>query len=351
MIALVPLLFTGCKNVDCGNGTIEANGTCVPADNQVGDAKCGPFTMLVGDQCVPVFPPTQCDNGTTQPDVDDMGVTTCIGTGGGFACPPPATGKQTICGQIYDVETNLAFSDPGAMCVKCPAAATATGPCSLGIKAYDAIAFGTNPQTAVPLVTGEVYIDDCGRYKIPDIVVPSGPFIGLGIDDADSAGKQGPLGTTNTVGVATPKAPGTATKDFEAFIAKKSTTDMWQASGSPPMSGGLYMPIFRAMSTGLANQMGVTVTRSGSTIPGDDSYFVAAQVGHTMIDPVATSTGANGTALIINASVSESAVYSAQVGPLPAECRWETHAGASLPFILFIQVFRPSDAIGKTCPL
>ncbi len=344
------LTMTACKSVDCGDGTIERGGTCVPADETVGSAKCGPFTELVGDQCVPQFPPTVCDNGTTQPDIDENGVTTCIGTGtGGFACPPPAAGKQTICGQIIDLASNQPFSAPGAMCVPCTAV-TATGPCSLAIRAFDAIAFGTDPQTATPLVTGPVVIDDCGRYKVPDITVPSGPFIGLGIDDADGA-KQGPAGTTNTVGIATPKLAGTATKDFEGYIATKATTDMWEASGGPPISGGVYVPIFRAASAGTTNQSGVTVTRSGSTIPADDYYFAAAQVGHTTIDSAATATGANGTALITNAMVSESAAYSAQVGPLPAECRWELHAGASLPFILFVQVFRPTNAIGKTCPL
>jgi hypothetical protein len=42
---------------------------------------------------------------TTSSEVDDLGVTTCIGTGGGgcaarLACPAPSDGKQTICGQL-----------------------------------------------------------------------------------------------------------------------------------------------------------------------------------------------------------------------------------------------------------
>jgi hypothetical protein len=349
LLAVVSLATTACKSVDCGDGTIERNGICVPADETVGAAKCGPFTELVGDSCVPQFPPTVCDPGTTQAELDDQGVTTCIGTGAGFACPQPAAGKQTICGQLYDLATNEPFSAPGATCVPCTATA-ATGPCSLGIRAFDAISFATNPQAATPLVTGQIVIDDCGRYKVPDIVVPSGPFVGLGIDDADPA-KQGPAGTTNAVGIATPKLPDTATKDLEGFIATKTTTDLWQSSGGPPISGGVFVTIFRARSTGLTNQAGVTVTRGGATIPADDAYFGAAQAGHTSIDPAATATGANGTALVTNASIAESAVYSAQVGPLPAECRWELHAGASIPFVLFVQVFRPTNASGQTCPL
>ncbi|MBS1123842.1 MAG: hypothetical protein H6Q90_6070 [Deltaproteobacteria bacterium] len=349
MAVLLSLLATSCKTIDCGDGTIERNGTCVPADETVSAAKCGPFTELVGDQCVPQFPPTVCDPGTTQPELDAAGVITCIGTGAGFACPQPAAGKQTICGQIYDLATNLPFSAPGATCVPCAATAV-DGPCSLGIRAFDAITFASNPQAAPPLVTGQIVIDDCGRYAVPDIVVPTGPFIGLGIDDADPT-KQGPAGSTNAIGVATLKLPDTATKDFEGFIATKATTDLWQTSGGPLISAGAYVTIFRALHTGLTNQAGVTVTRNGAAIPVDDFYFGAGQSGRTAIDPLATATGASGTALVTNASIAEGPAYSAQLGALPAECQWELHAGASIPFVLFVQVFRPTNANGQTCPL
>ena len=61
---------TGCKSLECATGTIEREGRCEPADETTGTAKCGPFTELQGDQCVPMFPPTVCDPGTTAGDVD-----------------------------------------------------------------------------------------------------------------------------------------------------------------------------------------------------------------------------------------------------------------------------------------
>lgn len=344
----------GCKNVECGVGTVEREGACQPANETVGNAMCGPFTELQGDKCVPMFPPTQCDPGTTAADVDpETGVTTCVGTGGGgcsasFACPAPAAGKQSICGQLYDFENNMPFAAAGASGAKC-AAATADGPCSLNIRAYDAIAFGTNPQTATPLAVGETYIDDCGRYRITDITVPSGPFIGLGIDDADNA-KAGPLGTTNIVGVATPKTASMATKDFEAWIVKKTTTDQWVASGAPPLSGGYYVNVFRGHRTGTDTQAGVQATRSGNPNTANDYYFTANQTTRQTIDSAATVTGMNGTALITNAAVSESVVYAGN-GGIPSTCVWEAHAGASLPNIVFIQLFRPVNAVAQTCPL
>ncbi|MEO7094456.1 MAG: hypothetical protein ABI175_14470, partial [Polyangiales bacterium] len=232
---------------------------------------------------------------------------------------------------------------------KCPAAPTTDGPCSLTIRAYDAIAFGTNPATAVPLTVGDVYIDDCGRYKVADITIPAGPFIGLGIDDTDTA-KAGPLGTTNTVGVATPKLASMATKDFEAWIVKKTTTDQWVASGAPPLSGGYYVNVFRGHRTGLDTQAGVTATRSGSQNMANDYYFTASQTTRQTIDTASPVTGVNGTALITNAAVSEGVAYGG-TGAIPASCVWEGHAGASLPNIVFIQLFRPVNAVAQTCPL
>lgn len=340
-------LATGCdKGVECGLGTIEREGQCLPADLVVTSATCGEFTRLEGGQCVPELPPTRCDPASTQSETGDDGVITCIGTGAGFACPDPEPDKQTICGQLYDLETGQPFADPGAECARCTAASV-SGPCALGVRAFDAIQFGTNPQTAPPLTVGDVYVDDCGRFKLENITPPAGPFIGLGIDDA----LAGPGGATNAVGVATLKAVGAATKDLEAFVAPASTTTKWTNSGGPPIGGGMFVAIFRATSTGLANQAGVRVTRAGQPIPQDDHYFVAGEAQRTTIDPSAQVTGANGTAIIAPASVGEGVVYSAQPGPLPAGCAWSTSAGVALPNVVFVQVFRPVDAGNEACPL
>jgi hypothetical protein len=241
------------------------------------------------------------------------------------------------------------FQASGATGAKC-GTATATGPCSLAIAAYDAIAFGTNPGTATPLVTGGVDIDDCGRYRVKDIPDPPGQFIGLGIDDASG---MGPGGTTVTVGVATPNDPGNATKDFEAFIVNMSTTSKWTASGGPTLATGFYAPVFRqhkAMGDLFAPAPGVMFTHSTGTASAQ--YFLPAELTHMTVDPPATVTGANGTALVIGAKVADSLAYSGTGGITDTvNCKWEAKAGATLPNIVFIQIFRPQNQIGKTCPL
>ncbi len=125
---------------------------------------------------------------------------------------------------------------------------------------------------------------------------------------------------------------------------------MWESTGAPPLANGLYLMIFHAARTGAALQAGLTVNRNNGAIAADDFYFAAGDTTRTNVDAAATATGMNGSALVINgAQVTD--LYSAGQGPLPPECAWEKHAGKTLANILFVQIFRPTNALGKTCPL
>ena len=356
------LAAAGCKNVDCGKGTIERNGTCAPADVVTGTAACGADTVLEGNQCVSTI---VCDPATTMAVVDPQsGITTCVGTGTSpipcgqpISCPAGSdSSKQTICGQLYDLETGAPFADAGAGGAPCSGPPAAAGPCALQLTAYDAVQFGMNPMTAIPLTVGNAYVDTCGRFRLTDVSTPGGPYIGIGIDDA-SAGNMGPAGVTNAVGIAVPKFGGSATKDVEGFIVKQSTTQAWEASGGPALANGIYVGLFRAHCTGagctgdaFAPQPGVSFTKSGTAIPSLDSYFVATDTMRTTIDPTATATGANGTGLLDMVSVNDGFVYSGTGGITDTtDCRWQTAAAAALPNIVFVQVFRKQNQIGKTC--
>lgn len=355
LLALLAALAPSCKSVDCGDGTTERNGTCVPANETIGTALCGPFTELRGDKCAPMLPPTMCDPATTQEDTDSNGVVTCVGTGGGgcgakLACPTPTDGKQTICGQIFDFETDQPFAQPDATGAQCKPGAT-SGPCTLGIKAFDAAAFVGNPTGTPPLMTDTVYLDDCGRYRVPEIAQPAGPFIALAIDDAT----PGIGGTTNPVGVATTKGANTATKDFDAFIVRGATISGWGAT--PSLAAGLYAPVYRGHRTGSDLAAGVTFTFTPMASPqgyptmtdaSRDFYFTGCPTNRTTLDASANATATNGTALVTGANLGE--VY-AGVGGIPASCLWEVHAGAAIPGVVFIQIFRPMNVPGMTCPL
>jgi len=366
-LAAIAIAFTvnaNCNSTNCGSGTIDKNGVCTPADETVGTAMCGSGTMLEGDQCVASSPPTECDPTTTIPMTDPTtGVVTCIGTGGGgcsapFACPKPATGKQTICGQLFDFEDNSKLADANATGAQCMGSAT-SGPCALQILPFDAVTFAKNPTGTPPLDSDPVYIDDCGRYRVPNITLGPGPFIALGIDDAGQP--LGPTGQTVTTGIALPNQPNAAITNEEAFIVNETTVGEWAMTGSdtPPLSSGIYVAEFRqhacaqndAMCTDndpFAAQGGVQFTKSNVVVPA--AYF-ATETVHDHVDGSATATSINGAALYTGAVVTDGPIYSGSGGISDtANCKWESHPAASLAGIVFFQIYRPVNAtISSTC--
>src|SRR5262249_33568554 len=146
------------------------------------------------------------------------------------------------------------------------------------------------------LTTGAVYLDDCGRYRLPDIAQPGPPgIIALGFDDAGMP--PGPSGITNAVGVAVTAAPNTATRDVEGFIVKPSTSTAWGSSGGPALSLGIYAPVFRSHKTGSELASGVTVLFAPAATPtnlmpnmGRDFYWAAAATTRGSLEPTANAT-------------------------------------------------------------
>jgi hypothetical protein len=108
--------------------------------------------------------------------------------------------------------------------------------------------------------------------------------------------------------------------------------------------------VFRARRTGTALNAGVTATAMGAALPmARDHYFAGCSSLRTSIDAAANVTGGNGTALVTGANLGNGPYSGA--GGLPAECIYTSHAGIAIPNILFVQVVRPTNAPGMTCPL
>ncbi|HTR50714.1 MAG TPA: hypothetical protein VMJ10_08410 [Kofleriaceae bacterium] len=359
-VAMLPLAASGCDNVACGEGTIERNGKCDPADVTTGAAMCGSGTVLEGNTCVPTI---ECDPNTTTPVVNPTtGVTTCTGITGASGCstcPKPSKSDgtlQSVCGQIYDFANNMPFVATGATGAKCTTATT-DGPCAIAITAYDALAFATDPMTATPLSVGSMCIDDMGRFALGDIASPSSPEMGIGIDDIAGA-DMGPPGVTNAVGIAVPKnaaGVGAAISGIEDWIVSSATTTSWQTSGGPSIAGGIFAAVFRAHCVGtgctgdpFANQAGVMITKSGSPVAGA-YYFQAADTTRSTIDGTATVTGANGTGLLLGAALVDGPIYGGTGGITDPNCEWGDLDAATLPGIVTIQVFRKTPMLGKTC--
>ncbi len=280
-------------------------------------------------------------------DVTDVTVT-CVDA---LDCPAGSSAaKQTICGRLYDFADDTAVQ-ADTSCTPC-GAATASGPCSLKIVAYDSVAFAMNPAAASPLATAENLIDTCGRFRLKDLTLPTSSAALLLVDDAAGPGATG---NTVPVAIAVPAAAGAATKNVEAFIADPALVSGW--SGGPSLAAGIYAPIFRPHVGSspdpdrTKDQSGVGVVCAGVGIPARDYYFGAAATTRASLDGAATVTGANGTALVTGATLADGTYTGAGGLSDATNCRWESRLAATIPSVLWVQIFRPIDQIGKTCPL
>jgi hypothetical protein len=345
-----------CSTLECGEGTIERDGTCVSGTG-FNDTTCGPGTALgPNGTCLP-DPMIVCDPMTTQEVVDpDTGVTQCVGTDVGGdcsaprACPAPQSGKLTLCGRLYDTETDQPIEAANATGELCTAS-TATGPCSLKLLFFDALEFSINPMTANPIVPTTLDVDDCGRFVAQNLSRPSFGFIGAGTDDANGQPDRYVL-----TGVATPNASATPARDFRIYATLKSTDADWSSSaaigGASFAERGVLAAVFRHRGAPVA---GVRVRRSANFIPNDDFYFSDTGVGRTTVSPHVNndtspgvgSTGPNGTALVINVS---SATNHDGSGGEPANCRWPESLAAAIPTVVFVQLKDAETSGGAACP-
>lgn len=349
LLAALTLPLAGCGQLVCGDGTVERNETCVPADEQPGAAQCGMGTELgPGGKCVP-SEPTFCDPDTTM-EVEDpeTGVITCVGTGGGctaeLPCLAPSPNRLTLCGRIYDTETDQVVAAPGATGIPCnPAAPTADGPCSLKVQFYDAIGFQMDPTGATPLVPESLLVDDCGRYQVNNLPLTSFGFLGAAVDEA-----PGQPDTRLLTGVATAQAQAMPARRFPLFTTRKTTEAPWTTAanpaGGPFRTQGVLAIIFRHAGVPVP---GVVARRNGNVIPADDFYFSDTGVARTTVAPAQAMTGPNGTALVINSS---SPAPHDGVGGEPPGCRWPSVLAATVPGVVFVQVKEAEALGGGLCP-
>jgi len=344
-----------CSALECGTGTVARDGVCVPADEQPDNAQCGEGTELgQGGLCVP-SEVVVCDPDTTLADEDPVtGVITCIGISNGGCsvdtlpggCPDPSSGKVTLCGRLYDSQTDAVFQAAAADGTPCdPNNPTSEGPCSMSLTFYDAVDFAQNPATAQPLVPADLYYDDCGRYRATDLPRATFGFIGLGIDDATGAADRNRL-----TGVATPNAPPTPTahKKFKGYVTRNETDMAWtQTAGLTGMTfaeRGVLAIIFHYHDLPVA---GVQVRRNMSPIPNDDYYFSDTDPARSTVAVAQTTTGANGTVLVTGAP---SPTNHDGVGSEPSGCQWPNNLAASIPTVVFMQIKDAETAGGAECP-
>jgi hypothetical protein len=346
------VLQAGCNGTECADGTIEQNGFCVPATDDPSDSLCGEGTVL-GDSgfCEPAMPPTVCGENTIEDTEQEPGVITCVGQGGpsdcnsNLACPGAASGKVTVCGRLFDVQTDTRILAAAPTFADCDLAnPAAEGPCHVKITFYDALDFAGNPTGATPLQPQNFRLDDCGRYVAENINRPSLGFLGIATDNANAPEDL------RLTGVAFPVTSGQVRNNQQTYVVTQATNVAWSTDpdvGFTAANGfidrGVFMPLFRHGTVPVA---GVTVTSNGSVRAADDYYFTDTDPS-TRLDTTPTGpTGVNGAALLLNSSL----VEHSGTGGEPAGCVWPSDLAASIPGVLFLNPRIAETSTGAECP-
>ena len=344
----------GCNAVDCGVGTIESNGSCLPADNMPDEAQCGDGTKLgPGGTCIPELE-VVCDPDTTEEQVDPgTGVITCVGIGTptdcatDLPCAAPMAGRSTICGRLFDSQTDQPIEAAGATGALCdPDNPTADGPCSFKLSYVDALQFAMTPTSTPELMSDSTIVDDCGRFKATNIALSSFGFTGIAIDDAAGTGDRVKL-----TGVALDDDTAKPARRFAGYVTRNETDLAWTTTsgiaGESFATRGVLAAVFRHGPMSVA---GVAMRRGGNPIADDDFYFTdASNSTRNTVSPAGGQavTGMNGTALVIDAPAP---TEHGGAGAEPAGCRWPASLAASIRGVVFMQIKQAETSGGAECP-
>lgn len=347
----------GCQTIECGEGSIEQDGVCIPADDGTDSVNCAPGTH-VGDSglCEPDLPPTVCDPDTTTPVEDpETGVTTCVGTGGSGGCSTPLicstadTSRTSVCGQLFDIATNQPIQVDGTTSLRCddPNAVTDSGPCALELKFYDALQFAANPNTT-PLQYEDLVVDECGRFRATNIVRPNLGFLGIGIDDHPNTGAD----TYRRTGTAFPVASTQARNREPIYVVETADEQAWSdqagfEAGNGFFEQGAFMAIYYDGFNRTTPVAGVTITEGGNVEPANDYYFSdASTTTRTTIDPELDATGINGAGIKVDSNLLE---HSGTGGERDG-CTWSTAQGDAIPTVIFFTTRFLEMGAGTECP-
>lgn len=349
-------LSASCVELECGEGTIEQGGACVAADSSKDPASCGRGTYFdpITQTCVSDHEPVRCDEGTTI-EVNEDGVTVCVGVGGGgdcsapIACPSASPDKVTVCGRLIDAATGEPVQVDGVSTAACdPGAPATTGPCALAVAFYDAIIFANDPQSAPPLAYESLVVDECGRFRAENLAPPTTlGFMGVSVDDHPQSGND----TQVLAGVAFAATAGAQIADVRLISVTTAANQAWTDSAGDPFGGvsfadkGAFLAIFRHGDQRVA---GVELTgANGQTRPEDTFYFSDGDARSIVtVAPGQTATGANGAALMVNSSLTE---HSGQGGEA-AECQWPANLAAAIPGLIYAQELIMETTAGDVCP-
>ncbi len=261
-----------------------------------------------------------------------------------LSCPAAAAGRTTVCGRFYDVENDAQIRAVTQSTGLCEPNGASGGACNLAVRFYDFVELAEDPIAAVPLLSDQLQLDDCGRFVARNVALPASGVIAIAVDDAQGAPDVRRL-SVRARGVST----GQVLRNERAYSIRRATDEGWTATagltGSTLVDRGVLWTMFRRGNTPVA---GVQVTGAGSAVrPADDYYF--SDIGpfnRISIEAALTATGANGSALMVNSSM----VMHSGTGAERATCTWSSTLAASIPGVLVVAPSSLQTATGQACP-
>lgn len=289
----------GCDPLDCGPGTHEVNGSCLPNDDKTPLVSCGPGMAIREGRCVPAagWIANYCGPNTRYDEVRGA----CVGTGSSstsacddaqFRCPVPSGSAVCISGQVIEAQSFLAKTGQGT-----PVKLAAEG---LQVEVYDPLAFVSNPQNTNPLATS-TRVDDQGCFIVPVVNVPLMEFFAIGVKG--SAGSD----TYVLAGAGVPAKPG---RNLELAVPAflKTTIDAWHAElgGEPLLTAGAALIQYRTPAKGVEGVVPLQASKEPADWgpSGGEVYYLGASADSPpYFAKNATSTSALGAVLIRKAPV------------------------------------------------
>jgi hypothetical protein len=259
-------------------------------------------------------------------------------------CPAPDSSRATLCGRIYDSESDDVVEASNPTRQACTGA-TASGPCSLRVRYFDALDFAMNPTGAQTIEPSESVVDDCGRFRAQNMQRATFGFMGIAIDDTQTVTPAEPHRLTS---VAYSNAIAVGNTNVRAYASRVSTDMRWTATagltGMTFAQRGVLLKVFLYHGMPVA---GVGGTRSGAQVPNDDFYFSDTGITRSTVAPAQSATGANGSALIIN---SPSPIEHSGTGGEPAGCQWPGTLSASIAGVIMVDRQEAETSAGAACP-
>jgi hypothetical protein len=269
-----------------------------------------------------VIPDADLPDAAPAADADDGALPAC---GQPLPCPVASGSTTTICGQLYDLESDDRLGATEGAATRCdPFQVGESGPCSYKLELYDALAFSMGSTTQLRYEADDLVYDSCGRFRVTGLAAG-----GSGLTAIAARGEV-------ASGITLRATAGGTYADQRVYTVTRATNTSWseQLGRDNIAWNGVYVSIHMVPPT-FEPVAGVALIGSAG---GQNANFYFADTSPTLrstIEPTLNATGPNGTALLLDQPTL--GTFSSSGGALPGNCSWNTIQGGNIPGVYLVQ--------------